>query len=177
MPPALPGQFIVLRLRPAANMPALLRNYSISSAPNAGAYRISVKQEVNGKGSTFLHKQMKSGDVLEVSAPRGNFTLQHDEGPVVLLSAGIGVTPMLRAVAASRSPREVWWLHGARNSTEHPFARETHDLAAALPHVRRFVTCSRPDPGDRLGEITTRPDRSPRFNSLSLTFSTKRSGQ
>ncbi len=155
LPPALPGQFLVLRLRPAANMPALLRNYSMSGAPDAGVYRVSVKQEVNGKGSTFLDTQVKTGDILEASAPRGSFTLQPGDGPVVLLSAGIGATPvlaMLHSLAASRSPREVWWLYGARNAAEHPFAREARDLAAALPHVRSFVAYSRPGPGDRLGD-------------------------
>jgi ferredoxin-NADP reductase/MOSC domain-containing protein YiiM/ferredoxin len=155
LPPALPGQFLVLRLRPAANMPPLLRNYSISGAPDVGTYRISVKQEVHGEGSTFLHAQLKSGDVLEVSAPRGNFTLQGGEGPVVLLSAGIGATPvlaMLHALAASRSAREVWWLYGARNAAEHPFAREARDLAAALTHSRSFIAYSKPAPGDRLGD-------------------------
>jgi ferredoxin-NADP reductase/MOSC domain-containing protein YiiM len=151
LPPALPGQFLVLRL---ANLPVLLRNYSMSGAPDAGTYRISVKQEVNGKGSTFLHTQVRRGDVLEVSAPRGSFTLQPGEGPVVLLSAGIGATPVLamfHALAASRSPREVWWLYGARNAAEHPFPRETRALAATLPHVRSFVAYSRPAPGDRPG--------------------------
>jgi ferredoxin-NADP reductase len=136
-------------------MPAFLRNYSMSGAPDAGAYRVSVKQEVNGKGSTFLSTRVKSGDVLEVSAPRGSFILQPGEGPVVLMSAGIGATPvlaMLHDLAASRSQREVWWLYGARNAAEHPFAREARDLAAALPRVRTFVVYSRPAPQDRLGK-------------------------
>jgi len=162
LPPALPGQFLVVRLRSASNAPVLLRNYSISGAPDAGTYRVSVKQEVNGKGSSFLHTQVKSGDVLEVSAPRGSFTLQPGEGPVVLLSAGIGVTPVLamfHALAASRSPREVWWLYGARNAADHPFAREARDLAAALPRVRSFITYSKPAPGDRLGDDYDAPGR------------------
>jgi ferredoxin-NADP reductase len=162
LPPALPGQFLVLRLRPAANMPVLLRNYSISGAPDAGNYRVSIKHEVNGKGSTFLHTEVKSRDVLQASAPRGTFTLQPGEGPVVLLSAGIGATPvlaMLHALAASRSPRQVWWLYGARNAAEHPFAREARDLGAALPLIRSFVVYSRPSPGDRLGEQYDAPGR------------------
>jgi ferredoxin-NADP reductase/MOSC domain-containing protein YiiM len=162
LPPALPGQFLVLRLRSAPNAPVLLRNYSISGAPDAGTYRVSVKQEVNGKGSSFLHTQVKGGDVLEVSAPRGSFTLQPGEGPVVLLSAGIGATPvlaMLHALAASRSPREVWWLYGARDAADHPFAREARDLAAALPRVRSFITYSRPAAGDRLGDDYDAPGR------------------
>ena len=162
LPPALPGQFLVLRLRPAVNAPVLLRNYSLSGAPDGGAYRVSVKQEVNGKGSAFLHTKVKTGDVLEASAPRGSFTLTPGKGPVVLLSAGIGATPvlaMLHALAASRSTREVWWLYGARNAAEHPFAREARDLIAALPNVRRFVAYSRPAPGDRLGDDYDAPGR------------------
>jgi ferredoxin-NADP reductase/MOSC domain-containing protein YiiM len=162
LPPALPGQFLVLRLRPAANMPSVLRNYSISGAPDAGTYRISVKRELNGKGSTFLDTQVKSGDLLEVSAPRGSFTLQRGEGPVVLLSAGIGATPvlaMLHALATSRSPREIWWLYGARNAAEHPFSREARDLVASLPRVRSFIAYSEPASGDRLGEDYDAPGR------------------
>jgi ferredoxin-NADP reductase len=162
LPPSLPGQFVVLRLQPAPDTPALLRNYSMSGAPDAGTYRVSVKREPDGKGSTFLHTQVKAGDVLEASAPRGNFTLQPGDGPVVLMSAGIGATPVLamfHSLAASRSSREVWWLHGARNAAEHPFAREARDLAAALPHVHSFVAYSRPAPEDRLGTDYDAPGR------------------
>ncbi len=162
LPPALPGQYLVLRLRPAADTPPFLRNYSISSAPDAGTYRISVKQEAHGKGSTYLDTQVQSGDLLEVSAPRGSFTLQPGEGPVVLLSAGIGATPvlaMLHALAASRSTREVWWLHGAQNAAEHSFAHEVRDLVASLPRARSFVAYSNPAAGDRLGEDYDAPGR------------------
>jgi ferredoxin-NADP reductase len=64
-------------------MPFLLRDYSMFGAPDAGNYRVSVKEETNGKRSSFLHTQVKNGDVLEASAPRGSFTLQPGEGPVV----------------------------------------------------------------------------------------------
>ena len=162
LPPALPGQYLVLRLRPAADTPSLLRNYSISSAPESGTYRISVKQEAKGKGSTFLDTQVKKGDLLEVAAPRGSFTLQPGEGPVVLLSAGIGATPvlaMLHALAASRSAREVWWLYGAQSAAEHPFAREARELMASVPRARSFVAYSNPAPGDRLGDDYDAPGR------------------
>ena len=162
LPPALPGQYLTLRLRPAANMPVLLRNYSLSGAPDAGTYRVSVKQEVNGKGSTFLHTQIKAGDLLEIAAPRGSFTLQPGEGQVVLLSAGIGATPvlaMLHTLSASRSGREVWWLYGARDSAEHPFALEARELVATLPHFRSFVCYSKAAPEDRLGEDYDAPGR------------------
>jgi ferredoxin-NADP reductase len=93
------------------------------------------------------------GDVVDVAAPRGAFTLRSGDNPVVLVSAGIGATPvlaMLHTLVAARSTREVWWLHGARDSTEHPFARESRDLLARLPNAHAHVCYSRPLPGDRL---------------------------
>jgi ferredoxin-NADP reductase len=155
LPAALPGQFLVLRLRPAADGPVLLRNYSMSGAPDAGVYRVSVKKEDHGKGSSFLHTQIKSGDILEASAPRGSFILRPGDGPVVLLSAGIGTTPvlaMLHALGASRSQREIWWLHGARSGSEHSFGREVHDMIARLPNIHSFVAYSTPAAQDRLGK-------------------------
>ena len=155
LPAALPGQFLVLRLRIKPDLPPILRNYSMSGAPGASAYRVSVKQEVHGLGSTFLHNQIKVGDVIEVSAPRGSFTLRPGDQPVVLLSAGIGATPvlaMLHALVAGASTREVWWLYGARNRGDHPFAEESRELLKALARGRNYVAYSRPRPEDRLGQ-------------------------
>jgi ferredoxin-NADP reductase/MOSC domain-containing protein YiiM len=152
--PAQPGQFVVLRVRPNENAPPVLRSYSLSGPPSADQYRVSVKQEVNGVMSTYLHTQVRSGDVLDVSAPRGEFTLLADDRPVVLLSAGVGVTPvlaMLHALASESSQREVWWLYGARNSDDHPFRRESRALLQRLRHGRSYIQYSRPRPTDRLG--------------------------
>jgi ferredoxin-NADP reductase len=135
LPAALPGQFLVLKLRIKPDGPPLLRNYSMSGLPGANAYRVSVKHEVNGAASSFLHSHVNAGDVLEVSAPRGSFTLTPGDDPVVLMSAGIGATPvlaMLHALAAEDSHREVWWLYGARNRNEHPFAKESRGLLQRL---------------------------------------------
>jgi ferredoxin-NADP reductase/MOSC domain-containing protein YiiM len=154
LPAALPGQFLAFRLHIKPGFPPILRNYSISSAPGSNAYRVSVKHEVNGAGSSFLHNQVKAGDVLEVSAPRGAFTLQPGDQPVVLVSAGIGATPvlaMLHALASTSSPREVWWLYGARNRDEHPFAEESRERLKALARGHSYTVYSRPQPGDRLG--------------------------
>ena len=104
----LPGQFVVLRLRPQADAPPVLRSYSLSDLPDAGRYRIGIKEEPHGIASTYLSTQLRAGDVLDVSAPRGAFILQPGERPVVLLSAGVGMTPviaMLHALAAQTSPR------------------------------------------------------------------------
>ena len=150
----LPGQFVVLRLRPQADAPPVLRSYSLSGVPDATRYRISIKQEPHGIASTYLSTQLRTGDVLDVSAPRGAFTLQRGDRPVVLLSAGVGVTPvlaMLHALAAEASPRPVWWIYGARNRLDHPFAREVRDLLVNLPQARGHVWYSRPEATDRLG--------------------------
>src|SRR5215469_11181019 len=150
----LPGQFVVLRLRPRADALPVLRSYSLSDLPNPGRYRITVKQEPRGIASTYMSTQLRTGDVLDVSEPRGAFILSQGDLPVVLLSAGVGVTPvmaMLHALAAQVSLRIVWWIHGARNRLDHTFAREARDLLAKLPHARSFVQYSRPEATDKLG--------------------------
>ena len=151
---ALPGQFVVLRLRPQPDAPPLLRNYSLSDTPGTDHYRVSVKLEAHGAASTYVHNQVQVGDVLEVSAPRGTFTFRQGLSPVVLLSAGVGATPvlaMLHALAAQASPREVWWLFGARNRDEHPFGQESRRLLQRLPHSHSYILYSRSGPQDRLG--------------------------
>jgi ferredoxin-NADP reductase/MOSC domain-containing protein YiiM len=154
LPSALPGQFLVLRLRTKPDGPILLRNYSMSGSPGSTEYRVSVKREAGGVVSSYLHDQIREGDVLEVSAPRGGFTLRPGDAPVVLLSAGIGATPvlaMLHALSAAGSLREVWWIYGARNRAEHPFARESRGLVEAMANGRRHVVYSKPGVDDQLG--------------------------
>jgi ferredoxin-NADP reductase/MOSC domain-containing protein YiiM/ferredoxin len=154
LPSALPGQFLILKLHPASDRPPVLRNYSLSSAPGAGIYRVSVKLEVNGVGSTFLHQHIHAGDLVEVAAPRGTFTFQPGDAPVVLFSAGIGATPvlaMLHALASARSTQQIWWLYGARNRAEHPFAQESRDLLKTLPNSRSYIAYSKPGTADQLG--------------------------
>ena len=153
-PAALPGQFLTLRLHPDPAGRPLLRSYSLSGPPDAGQYRISVKRERHGAGSQFLHDRVRAGDVLAAAAPRGTFTLRPGQAPVLLISAGIGATPvlaMLHALAAGRSGRDIWWLHGARSGADEPFAAESRALLAALPGAHRQICYSRPGPGDVLG--------------------------
>ncbi len=151
---ALPGQFVVVRLRPGTDAPPVLRSYSLSDLPGADHYRLTIKQEPHGIASTYLSTQLRTGDVLDVSEPRGAFTLRQGDLPVVLLSAGVGVTPvmaMLHELAAQASVRPVWWITGARNGREHPLSREARDLVAVLPNARSHVQYSQPDTADRLG--------------------------
>jgi len=149
-----PGQFVVLRLKPNPDAAPVLRSYSLSATPSADHYRVSIKQELNGAASTYLHKHVRVGDVLDVSAPRGSFTLQSGDRPIVLLSAGVGATPvlsMLHALAVEKSTRQIWWLYGARNRYDHPFAQESRDALQVLPHRRSRILYSRPGPEDRVG--------------------------
>jgi ferredoxin-NADP reductase/MOSC domain-containing protein YiiM len=148
---ALPGQFVVLRLGPAS-APALMRSYSLSGEPGASSYRVSVKRETHGAASAYIHDELQVGDIVQASAARGGFTLRPGDTPVVLLSAGIGITPvlaMLHALAAEASTREIWWLYGTRNGREHPFADEARELLKALPHHHSHICYSSPDPEDR----------------------------
>jgi ferredoxin-NADP reductase/MOSC domain-containing protein YiiM len=155
LPAALPGQFVVLRLPTTPKAGPTLRSYSLSGAPGQPQYRISVKREPGGVGSGYLHGSVRVGDVLDVSGPRGSFVLAGARDTVVLLSAGVGATPvlaMLHALAMRPSPPKVWWLQAARNGEEYPFAREAQDLLRRLPDSRRVVVFSRPTPRDRVGE-------------------------
>jgi len=141
LPAAPAGQYLTLRIT-GAGPPAPVRSYSLSSAPGARTYRISVKREPNGAASSYLDREVQPGAMLEAAAPRGDFVLDDGPGPVLLISAGIGVTPvlsMLHELAAARSTREVWWIHGARGPREHPLAAEAHALLAGLRHAREHV--------------------------------------
>ena len=154
VPAARPGQFLTLRLHPDPAGRPLLRSYSLSGPPGARDYRVSVKREEHGAASQFLHTRVRAGDLLEAAAPRGTFTLRPGAGPVLLISAGVGATPvlaMLHALAAARSARDIWWLHGARRRADEPFAAESRALLATLPGARRHVCYSDPGPDDVLG--------------------------
>jgi ferredoxin-NADP reductase/MOSC domain-containing protein YiiM len=152
---ALPGQYVVLRLQRNTGGPPLFRSYSLSGPLSTERYRISVKIERNGAAGTYLQEHVRVGDALDVSSPRGSFLLLSGEQPVVLLSAGIGATPvlaMLYALAAALSTRQVLWLHAARDRQHHPFAAEVRDLMLALTHGRSYVCYSRPGSRDKMGE-------------------------
>ena len=154
LPVALAGQFLVLRLRTTPDGPMLLRNYSMSGTTGAGTYRVSVKREVNGVVSSYLYDHVHAGDILEVSAPRGGFTLRSGDAPVVLLSAGIGATPvlaMLHSLSSAASRREIWWIYGARDRAEHPFAKESRGLLETLVNSRSHIVYSKPISEDKLG--------------------------
>ena len=135
----LPGQFISIRLfLPELNL-LQPRQYSISCAPNGIYYQISVKKEKaiklnpNGMISNRLHDFVKEGDLVDVSAPAGNFTLKTDnEHPVVFISGGVGQTPllsMLEELIKSGSKKSATWIHGCRDKNVHAFKGKIDDWA------------------------------------------------
>jgi nitric oxide dioxygenase len=132
-----PGQYIGLRL--VIDGEEVRRNYSLSAAPNGREYRISVKREPNGKVSNHLHANVRENDALELFAPSGDFRLEHNEKPLVLISGGVGITPtlaMLQAALATR--RAVHFIHAARHGGVHAFRDHIEALAERHPQLKRF---------------------------------------
>ena len=157
LPAARAGQYLTLRIS-GAGQPAPVRSYSLSSAPGAGTYRISVKHEPHGAASTYLNSSLRPGAILDTAAPRGEFVLDDSPGPVLLISAGIGGTPvlsMLHELAAARSTRDIWWIHAARRPGRIRWPPSAHParLAAARPRARVLqpghTTGTAPQPGQR----------------------------
>jgi len=143
------GQYLTLRAAGAGDPPPI-RNYSLSSNPDADTYRISVKHEAHGIVSGYVHTKLRPGSIVDVAAPRGEFVLTDDTNPVLLISAGIGATPvlaMLHQLAAAKSTRDVWWIHAARDANRHAFAAEAHGLLQSLRHAheRIFYTAADAD--------------------------------
>jgi ferredoxin-NADP reductase/MOSC domain-containing protein YiiM len=162
LPAARPGQYLTLRVQPENGQRPVLRNYSLSGPPGAGYYRITVKREDGGTASGYLHTRLAVGDRVDIAAPRGTFILDGTRAPVLLISAGIGATPvlaMVHALAEEHSDREIWWLHGARSRRDHSFATEARTLLASLPNVRTRVYYSCPGSDDREGRDFDRAGR------------------
>ncbi|MDR3656763.1 MAG: MOSC domain-containing protein [Mycobacterium sp.] len=133
------GQYLTVRI-PTGASPAPVRSYSISGNSTQRRYRISVKREAHGLVSGWLHAHAAPGLALEIAAPHGDFHLTDGAGPVALISAGIGITPvlaMLYTLSETRSDREIWWLHTTGSPETHCFATEVDALIAALPHARQ----------------------------------------
>jgi ferredoxin-NADP reductase/MOSC domain-containing protein YiiM len=154
VPPARPGQYLTLRLQPDDQQRPVLRNYSLSGPPDAGYYRITVKREHAGAASGYLHTHLRVGAQIEIAAPRGTFILDSTDAPVLLISAGIGATPvlaMLHALATEHAEREIWWIQGARSGHDHSFAAEARALLASLANVHTHVCYSRPGSDDLEG--------------------------
>jgi ferredoxin-NADP reductase/MOSC domain-containing protein YiiM len=141
LPTPTAGQYLTVRVADAGD-PAPVRSYSLSSDPRSDTYRISVKREPHGAVSGYLQAHVATGTVLDVAAPRGEFVLDDHDGPVLLISAGIGATPvlaMLYQLADERSERDIWWIHSSHSAAQQPFAAESHRLLQAMSHAHEYV--------------------------------------
>ena len=147
-----PGQHLPIELSIPGHKETVRRTYSLSSAPRDPRYRITVKREPEGLASTFLHDHVEPGAIVESRRPTGDFMMTCNICPLVLVSAGVGITPLLsilNAVAARDSIRAVWFVHGARDSQHHPLAEEVRRITASHPNFSVHVVYSNPLDGDR----------------------------
>lgn len=153
------GQFLPIRVQlPGAAQP-MARTYTLSDAPNGRTYRLSIKRGAPGGVSQWLHDQAEAGTEFDALAPRGSFTLDLTSAqPLVLLSAGVGVTPMIAMLNAllvndgrSRYAHPIHFIHGARDGAQQAFGAHLHALAQRHANLRVHVRFSAPGAADRLG--------------------------
>ena len=130
------GQYISIYLQPEGQDYQQVRQYSLSGVFDKKGYRISVKKELNDQGeglvSNYLHSQFKVGDTVKVTPPCGEFVLQKTDNPVVLISGGVGITPMqamLETLTQQTESREVHFIHGAQDRQHHAFKNKLDLLA------------------------------------------------
>lgn len=148
------GQYLPIELAAPGQAQPVKRAYSLSSAPGDARYRISVKREPQGLASRFLHDHLEPGAIVASRQPAGDFVAPHGGAPLVLVSAGVGVTPMisiLRDLAQSGEGRPVLFVHGARDGAHHALGSEARALAKRAQSMTVHVAYSRPRPDDRPG--------------------------
>lgn len=149
------GQHLPIEVRlPGVSTPAA-RTYSLSGSPSKSRYRISVKREPQGAVSRHLHDHVEPGSILESRRPAGSFTIGCAICPVVLIGAGVGVTPlmsMLHAIAAEEGERPAWLVHAVRDGRHHPFAEEVLTLTRKHRNIRAVFAYSRPLNSDIRGQ-------------------------
>jgi ferredoxin-NADP reductase/predicted pyridoxine 5'-phosphate oxidase superfamily flavin-nucleotide-binding protein len=145
------GQHLPLELEVTGFDEPIRRSYSLSGAPGWDRYRISVKREPQGIASRHLHDRIEPGAILAARRPSGDFVLGCSDCPVVLVGAGVGLTPlvsMLHALSEEEGERPVWFVYGARDGLHQPLGREVRAAAAKRGGIRVHVAYSRPRPED-----------------------------
>lgn len=137
------GQHLPVKLQLPQPHGKVIRTYSLSAASNGETYRVSVKREDQGLVSRYMHDTLAPGDTIEAGTPTGDFILPSEQTPVVLVSAGVGITPllaMLKEISQSDSNRPVWFLHSAQNGSVHAMGDEVRALTSATIKTRVFYT-------------------------------------
>ena len=128
-----PGQYITLHLN--LNGTTVMRNYSLSDTPNGQHYRISVKREEGGVVSNHLHKHLAVGDTVQLSPPCGEFVLDDSKDPLVLITAGVGLTPAIAMLKAAAGQREIRFIHACKNAAQHSFKNLTEQLSTQHSNI------------------------------------------
>lgn len=149
-----PGQYVPVRIRTALHPDGVMRCYSLSCRPGLHHWRITVKREPEGEASNHLHATTRVGDTLELGVPCGNFSLQYSDRPLLLLSGGVGQTPMvsmLEHALHAQQPRPIWFVHAARNGRVHALRHHVAHIAATNPQVQLLTAYDSPTPEDRQG--------------------------
>ncbi|WP_163836321.1 NO-inducible flavohemoprotein [Spartinivicinus ruber] len=154
-----PGQYLSVMTKPESSAYQEIRQYSLSDKPNGQTYRISVRREDRGLKpgivSNYLHEQIKVGDTLKVLPPAGDFYLQaNQETPVVLISAGVGLTPlvsMLNTLVASNHQAPIFYLHACEHSKVHAFKSFIKQTEAENNNIQSIIWYRQPEATDLQG--------------------------
>jgi nitric oxide dioxygenase len=139
------GQYINMTLD-IPERGTVFRNYSLSSSPNSNYYRISVKREENGLVSNYLHDMLSQGDKIKLSPPYGSLCLKETDKPAVLISGGVGITPMmsiLQKAADQKLGRQIYFIHGTRNKNTHAFKDKVATITADHDNLNHHFFYSR----------------------------------
>lgn len=163
LPAFKPGQYLTFQLSLPGSTKPIVRCYSLSDSARPDYYRVTIKRcppppdsaHPPGVGSSFFCDAVKEGDILDVKAPNGHFFLDIEkERPIVLISGGVGITPMVamaNALFEAKADREIWFFFGARNRTEHMLKQEVDELAAKYKNLRLYICYSRPSADEVMG--------------------------
>jgi uncharacterized protein len=163
LPSFKPGQYLTFQLAVPGLAKSVIRCYSLSDCARSTNYRVTIKRcppppksaHPPGVGSSFFCDGVKEGDILDVKAPNGHFFLDMEKNrPVVLISGGVGVTPMVsmaNALIEANDKRDIWFFFGARNSQDHMFRDYMAEISAKHANVRMHVCYSKPLPTDKIG--------------------------
>ena len=153
--PYLPGQFISLKIN-LEDGHAISRNYTLSNAPNKDYYRLTIKREAHGKASQYFHDHMKEGNEIEISHPMGDFHLDIDsQKPVVLLSGGVGITPMmsmLEYISTHQTDRKINFIHSSLDKAVQPFFSRLQELNEHQSNLNLSIFHSSPLSEEVLGK-------------------------
>ncbi len=151
----LPGQFVTVQVQPNNGKEILTRNYTLSDAPGKDYYRLTIKREEHGKVSQHFHDILNPWDRIKMSKPTGNFYLSNATGkPVVLLSGGVGITPMismLEYILKQQDARPVYFIHSSLNMKVQPFSKWLRHIATKMDNVHLTISHTFPGASEKKG--------------------------